>query len=722
MDKEVKRRGERKGKKAPFHPIFFSFFFFSFSRFFLPCSPKQSQPPFISPPPLLNEAATFKKENEQGKRTTMPRPRVPINNPAIIFTLLFTLFFTTTTPLVHAEKNLHAAWHFSGDVFSVDDQTISVEQDPDPLMRSLNVIKLTVDDTLYLIKLGGCRETATHRYCYTKSGYQEFIAAGGSDENKIEAYEKEPYAKYDGGEKWWGVYLTVDSIVPDVKATLSAEKTTLTPGEDTTITVELTNQGDNTAENARFTLTLPDQYRLTSSDVAKKKNTVIWEGFITPGKTKMFSFTITPTAYEDASLQGTVNFTYAGKTYSITSNTLKLTIPSPYTLTVSFPTEAQVINAQTPYTITITNNEEEKDVTVTSLLVTIPTEVLLLSVSDDWIREKGRLRWSGTIKPRDQKLLRFALAAPFTGDYPFKTIAQLEVDGEPFSHEYDHTFKVATKNLNPDLNVREKTITSREPFRLRLFLENNNEQNNYYAINATITSTHYPPEEISIEKIPYQEKKLVFEKEYIAPFTEEQKTITFNATGTYQTISKETFTFATSRDVTIQPALEHFYDVTYTAPARATAGDEVAIVVTVTNKQDTYASVAMHDDHPGRTIIGTDHASLSLKAGEQRQAYQYTFRIPQNFTNQTNATLTITTAVDDLVTDTTETFHTTIIVEPRLDVETNTTKNDQGTPEKQPQNPEQQAAKKENTVQKDVKPSLGARIIAAFKKFFSIFL
>ena len=142
------------------------------------------------------------------------------------FIIILSFLLLGLTSLASAD-DIHNDWHYSGDTFTVDGEVIMLTHYD---FYDSTVI-LSVNKNTYIISKGGCKETATKKYCITDI----FQDLAGSEEG-------DPI-KFEGGKAYAGIKVLISTRGPDIEISRSFSTTTPELNQEVTVTITIDNDG-----------------------------------------------------------------------------------------------------------------------------------------------------------------------------------------------------------------------------------------------------------------------------------------------------------------------------------------------------------------------------------------------------------------------------------------------------------------------------------------------
>ncbi len=546
-------------------------------------------------------------------------------------TLLFTIILLVISlPLLTIRAEATSAyyndWVYPGETFTVKEAiyTLAASSTTDKVL-------LQRGDEKYVIPYGECVLTrdGLSELCYEKSDYMDCIhktydcpTKEGEPDDWCCPYDVS-HVKFDAGEARWGAYLTFTEHKPVVSVSHSAESTVLKLGESTDVTITFENSGEDTVTGAEYHEYIPSGFKVVpSADFSRRGNTLSLHFSLAPGAKKVYTYSIRPTEYLNEPITGNLSYTYKTLTESTSPSSLLVNVPSPFLITHTFEPATPALGEKSTYTYTLKNNDgsNEMDATVRfggSLLDMVTT------LPDELEKVNGVLTWSDTLAKGEEQTFTFKLLPTKTGTFLLSANATMLVNGEHFKFPLQDRLIITATKPEPEITFSNEKPKSGEKVTIRALLKNG--ETPYKNIQGMLNpGTHI----FSLDRIEADENSLLGE----ITFTPEESE-TFTLTGSYETLYGERFNFSTSKKLTVDTSGRAYIITQEVNQTSAKPGDTLEVSVSVKNNQGRYADVTVTDVLPAGALLiaGSREQAMSLKDGEDRDAYTYRVTIPNSW-------------------------------------------------------------------------------------------
>ncbi len=614
-------------------------------------------------------------------------------------TLLITLLLLTTTTQALEETT---KWVYSGDTIESGEDVLTVEYGStryDEITCEENqtgcgtglvaeVVMLSSNEDDHLVRRGECKELTEYKMCFTKSG-----ATDG---------DPDTHSTYEAGNKYFASHIKIKKITPELKIQRTAEKNILSVGEDTKITITLKNQGEEPIDHVTYEERLPKNLRLVSTPMEKKKNNrLVWEGFLNKEEQEKFYYRVRAEEYLTETLKGNATYVYKHLKKHETTDGITLSVPSPFSVTDEVTPETVTINQEATYKLRVKNNDETKQMDY-KVTITKPED---LKTESEMNRERDTYKGSGVIPSEETKTFKVTATPKRTGEYPIRSEVDLEVSTETLRKKYG---KNIVSELEPlEVDIRTSKVYRGKPYKAKLFVKNPNQNNNYYDLEGYLKTSKDERALIRRDTIPRGREVFLEEAEFDAPNrTEEELT----ANLTYKTINNEDFTLEKTTEVEFKEFQKTFRiqkEVDDEDPGR---GDSVTVETTIKRVGEVNNTFIKSEERlpPSlEKVKGLTAKEITLEEGKERKVYTYTFRIPEDYQENT---VPLKTVVKEKDSDRTESSTKTLVIEEEQSGEENQTRpSSENTTTEDVQ---------EETVEEDSGKNIVEKVIDWFKNFF----
>jgi len=596
-------------------------------------------------------------------------------------------------------KELHSDYHYSGDSFVVGGEVITVTHYD---FYDTTVI-LGVNERTYIIRDGECESSATKDYCITDI-YQD----------RENATEDDPI-KFQDNKIYAGVEVTIRDRGPDIILTRTFSNTSVTLGQEITISVTIKNNGSEGTDSFIYQETMPDGVIITSASSTADftHHQLTFEANIAPSSQKTFSYTFELEDYNDFSSFATANYTYEGKSFGLKSSTAKVTIKKPYTMAITLSPASLEAYEEATFSLKLTNTYTEP-ITVNKLTVKVPSAVSVLSEEGDLEKQGDTYFWNGSLLTGRYEDFSLNLRPLKSGKYDIAVNLSVTAGyGDKFSENKTNLLTSRVKAIVPTLTLSDTSLSEGSNFRLSLAVENQNEKLIFKNIKAHIRSSFFESEVAPLDLLAPDKATTLFVAEDLeAPTVNSSRSIDIVAYGTYETSGGELLNFTKKQALQVTPLNKVIVITQKADKARINSSKNITVDVSIKNNNQEAIQVEVGDSYSEGAVLlgGKTSNTLSFTKAETQAAYTYRLNIPDSYDKPQLLIITTVTIPSKNYTDTsTMNISVNITRPPALNASTgNTTKTTNATNETQAKEP----------VKKEEKPGFFKRIIDAIRDFF----
>ena len=602
----------------------------------------------------------------------------------LFFVINFVVVYGSTT-----ETKIYDQWHHSGDYFEIGEDLYHIRLYPDDFSKIL----LQKNTDGYTINEGRCKEELRYKYCFAE-------ASNDSDKKSMNYYGViEPGIKI--------IIYELPDNTPHISISRTASKTSMELNEETTVVVNISNDGRQTAQNLSYEEFIPVDFKIVKSDMIRIGNILQFNTVIGANSYRTCYFTIKPLTYTKHSFQGNATYIFEGVEYNVTSSVTKIEAPKPYTLTESLSPTSTNIDTLASYKITIKNTEKDDTLRIDNLYFKVARDLKIYFSFGMSKISPTEYTYSGEIGPEETEIFEIRAKGFHTGAYELTGSLDAFINDHYFNDTFGKNLTLEVDKINAKISPNFETLRAGEPVKIRVYMDNNDDDNSYYAINATMTSELFS-ENIFLEKMRPSEEKQVFVKDYNTPLFSTQKDIPITLNGTFISQSGERFNFSTQRTISLTPANQSFELTQNVAKKEVIKGENATVSVFVKNlKDDPEFNIIVQDTIPVELDVfqGKTDATIDLLGKENEQAYIYKFQVPEDYPS---SIITIHTRMEAQSNNYIEEKTTTITV---LDVP-------EDTDDQQSNDQDQNQTQDTDTSDKDKGAGFFSKFINELKKFF----
>ncbi len=618
------------------------------------------------------------------------------------FIIILSFLLLGLTPLASAD-DIHNDWHYSGDTFTVDGEVIMLTH----YDFYDNTVILSVNKNTYIIAEGGCKETATKKYCITDL-FQDL--AGSEEDDPI---------KFEGGKAYAGIKVLISTRGPDIEVSRSFSNTNPELNQEVTVTITIDNDGIEGTDSFVYEESFPAGVVITSFSLGTGMTSrSIRYGANLPAKSsKSFAYTFKVTDYLDFSNSGKFNYTYAGKKTSSTTSSVNIKIKKPYELTASLsPDSIEAGVEKSTLTVKI-DDTSAKDIDVLELKIITPPLVSVLVAPTELTRDNNKYSWKGVVKPDTSKTITLQLKPVKSGQYQIPVSIKIkDYVGKEFSENKTVTLKANVKALEPILSVLETTVAEGGLFRVAFSVKNPNVNIGFRNIRAKIKSEIFPELNIELAELMAGKIELLIVNDTLAaPFVDEKKSYEIEAQGSYETTTSEYFNFSKKASITVTPIKDIITITQSSEKLEVVQGGNITLTIEIKNNNEETIQVGVYDDYPAalKLIGGKTSDTVSFDSSGKKQAYTYKLEVPLDY-NQSEIKIITFATVGGKNYAGNKTI--TIKVKPRPVETKNETAQEQPSGQEQQQQQQNQTAEPEQKPEK--KPGFISKIFSGVSDFF----
>ncbi|MFH1649556.1 MAG: hypothetical protein ABIA93_03335 [Candidatus Woesearchaeota archaeon] len=566
--------------------------------------------------------------------------------PILILILVFVAVpFVMATPKAIYSDWQHSldTWESGSDLFFMSFEPVyrcfngTYELDADFLLPtdggdpSFERILLSKNDKSFIIPLYSCKEDEYFRYCFD----------GVDCKTRI---------KYEGGEQYPAVKISVWKLEPELKITRTFSTTSPEFGQDVDVSVTVKNDGNEEATNIMYVDLYPKTFKLLRSDaLLADGNKVVWNGWVRPGEEKTFYYIIKPIAYTEFTTKANITFRYGDKKASLQSSASTIKVQTPYEIKLNTPTTMGV-NELSTVVLTITNNQERDTISVDNLRITLPPEFTFDSfagatridmITYDLVRTENEYTWHGVLGPGNSRTFYIRYRAMVKGSFPITYASSITSSKELFEETKTNTVKVDVQELIPTVRVTPEVVKAGTPAKLVVYLDNGN-KTAYANFRADLRSELFGSLSFTEPEIRKGERLNLLAQEFTTPQVSQNTTFLIILEGTYITFTGTQYEFhkeATLKVTTDTPAKPYSFAITHALSKQiAKPGENITIITQVKNQANVDARGVRIEDRfssPVPIVAGITTKDMDLSTQESRQAYVYKIQIPTDFLEDT---------------------------------------------------------------------------------------
>jgi len=538
--------------------------------------------------------------------------------------LMACLMLACSSQWAAGAKELHDAWHFSGDTFTVEGEVITVTH----LNFYDTSVMLGINKYSYIIEKGNCEVTLTREYCITDI-FNDLDADNESAETHL---------KFEGGEAYAGILITIYTRGPEMS--ISRTFSTATPelyGE-ITVNVTLENKGKENPATLLYSDAFPKGVDIASASTTAHVGirNITFDTIVPALSKKSFTYKLKVNEFFDFSSFAVLNYTYEGATYGFKSATQSIKVQRPYALTVTLNKSTTEASDNNGLNIKIENKISYGKVNVSELIISLPAALVLSSTPPELVKKDDRYYWKGLLDVNSSKTLNLGFRPSKSGTY--KTMVEIrarEPMGKDFYEIKNSTVTVTIKPIEPIISVRKDTVAERSSYRLAFSLKNPNLKVSFKNIAGSVKNDLLFPEKTFelAELLPNTTETIFVDNTLISPQLDAKKAFDIIASGRYETSTRELMNFTKKGTLTVTPVAEIINIVQESDKKEVIAGQNATITVKITNNNKESIQVDVADAFPDALSVlgGKTSDTLMFYTSGTQQAYTYKLFVPINY-------------------------------------------------------------------------------------------
>ncbi|MCK4521435.1 MAG: hypothetical protein KAU20_02590 [Nanoarchaeota archaeon] len=222
----------------------------------------------------------------------------------------------------------------------------------------------------------------------------------------------------------------------EIELTKIIESAYLLIDEETKINIELENTGDTKAVDIVYLDIIPSDFEIVKTvDVIIEKinsthRNIRWEGSLLKGKKTTFVYKIK--ALNKITFESKPSLAYNDGVEIIKADTGTQTITVPdYRLNMTYGLDKEKIkiDGEASLDIILTNIDDKKDFWGTSLIITIPQGLEIMTNSEKLIKDENGLRWTGKISKQGSVKFNIKLKGKFIKNHTLGIKTAFSING-----------------------------------------------------------------------------------------------------------------------------------------------------------------------------------------------------------------------------------------------------------------------------------------------------
>ncbi len=463
------------------------------------------------------------------------------------------------------------------------------------------------------INVGGCRQTNFYNICYKESIFNTSKDLGRLDERT--------------GALIPALNISITYFNPKLKITKKFSNQTPIVGDEITVTINLSNEGNKKAMIELYD-SLPENITITEKNwgIINEKNQLLYASTLQSGNSEIITYKFRINSETNNLLKPQLNYSYediSGRIYGTQTNfsTIK-TIKTTITEKLELP-----VGSNDKLTLELYNQDDV--MREAEFYLTLPKEIILTTSSPE-LKLKDQKYWITTmIKPHSKQEIELSLTGILIGDYAANITTKSNIQSQDQIENKQIKIKISKQQLIPQIEISEKIFSSDQTIKITAKINNSDEKNDFYSIKTTL-NTPDNSKSVTLSKIVKNQDITLFIENATLPFVEQNTTYPINFTGTYTTLTGEEFNFSATKKILIQPIgelliIHHEFD-----KWENTTGI-VKLTVYIENKKDQKSKLLkVYDKMPKEVSLveGIMNTNMYVEPKSKTQAYSYTLKIP----------------------------------------------------------------------------------------------
>lgn len=521
---------------------------------------------------------------------------------------LWTLLITLIATFPVSARDIFSDWVVSDEPFTAEGMQFVAHYSP-----TGRIIINTTDDRVLLSK-GECREREEIRYC-------------------VLDVDHDTHARYENGKEYAGMNIMITLLEPTIQITRAFSTTTPQIQERFNVDGTIKNVGDTQANNLVYSDTFPPWIRITYSTVPLIGNGVRMSlSYLRPGNERPFHYVIAPLDYKEINSEAIVSYDYVGGNNMIKSDPIYLAVQTPISVRQNLSSRTARVNEQVSYTITIENKDPRAEIIVNEFAISIPTDLELLSFSDNLEKQGSSLVFGKSIKKDSKETLSMVLRSRQEGKYTIATLGDFTINSRPIRRDLVQKLTVSSTDVVPVIEIEPSIAQEGDFYRVIATLTNQGEED-ILDVDSSISGVKELPLDFNNRAVLKGRTVEIYDVELPVPEVNRSTTTIVRLSGTYNDSEGRRYPFSARENVTFIPAPK-IIEMRYDAPASMQRGENWTIIVYAKNlRSEELSGIEIATIVPRRVRIIEDapYATIRLGPNEEKEAYHFTIQITPTY-------------------------------------------------------------------------------------------
>ncbi len=330
--------------------------------------------------------------------------------------------------------------------------------------------------------------------------YKKYNITGVYDENKSYVYK-----------------ITIEQLAPSATVTRSVSSKDIAVGDTINLSITIKNNGDVQLP-VSYSETLPSYYQknkrlmVLAGDVEKEylgaseANRIQWAGSLNKDDTvkltqelKLVGLTL---GNNNIDLNnGTLEYSYLGKEYTVTAKPVKVSYYYPLKTTISFRKKTVMVDEESAVEIRF-KNEAEDEIEIFSAKAGLSGNAKILNTDelDGWERDQDRLVWHSTLEGGESRSFNISFMTLKSGNITL----DLDIESRHGSLETSQTFSsdALAEIDRPSVQLDMASAgESNEDFEAGYVIDNKESDYDFYDVHVDISSPLFDDEHYLYKKL-----------------------------------------------------------------------------------------------------------------------------------------------------------------------------------------------------------------------------
>lgn len=520
--------------------------------------------------------------------------------------LLIPLILIILTTFAHSED-------FKG--FKYPNEKFTLNQDNFTILLDLSwktaIFKINSEPTQ--INKGSCKQTNFYNICYKEPVFNTSRDLGKLDDRT--------------GASIPALNISITYFNPKLKITKKFSNPTPLVGEEITVTINLSNEG-NKKTQIELIDPLPENITVIEKNFGaiNEKNQLIYTSTIHPGSSNMIRYKFKTNSETSNLIKTQLNYSYediAGAMYGTQMNfSTKKTIATTNPDKLDLP-----IGSNNEINIELYNQQEIAKEAEFS--ITFPKNIVLVQSTPQLTLTGQKYELSELIKPKEKIEIQLQILGTQIGDYTINLTTKSNILSKDQIENKQIQIKISKQQIIPIIEITEKTFSSDQTIKITAKINNSDEKNDFYNIKTKFASKDLT-KTADLSQIVKNQDITIFIENLTLPYVEKSETYQINFTGTYNALTGEQFNFSTNKIIFIQP-IKELLIIHHEFDKWENTSNIIKLNVYLENKKDQKTNlIKAYDQIPSELSLveGMMSTSTFIQPKSKTKVYSYILKIP----------------------------------------------------------------------------------------------